>query len=109
MYCRAADTATALCWTAVRIDVKGWGARCYGDRSNEGPVALQGGVAIWCLRYITKFCWVGKHVNIIVKPKKLPNPRPTQPKKKKVIIGNWATFSLHKYLVVFSWVGIGFI
>ena len=35
----------------------------------------------------------------------LPNPRPTQPKKKYAKSGIWATFSHRKY---FSWVGIDF-
>ena len=35
---------------------------------------------IGCLRF-SKLCWVGKHINIIMKPMKFPNPRPAQPKK----------------------------
>ena len=32
-----------------------------------------------CLRY-TKLCWVGKHVNMIMKPTNSPTQGPTQPK-----------------------------
>ena len=39
-------------------------------------------------------------------PKKLPNPRPIQPKKKKVKSGIWATFFPQQN--IFSWVGIDF-
>ena len=34
-----------------------------------------------CLRY-TKFCWVGKHINIILKPSGSTTPGQTQPNKK---------------------------
>ena len=32
-------------------------------------------------------CWVGKYINIIMKPTQLPNPRPTQPQKNQVKSG----------------------
>ena len=45
-----------------------------------------------CLRY-TKLCWVGKHVNMIMKPTNSPTQGPTQPKNNQGKSGIWATFS----------------
>ena len=55
----------------------------------------------------TKFCWVGKHVNIIMKPTdQLPNPRPTQPKKKKEVkSGNLGHF-FSPQQIFFGWLGL---
>ena len=44
-----------------------------------------------CLRFTT-LRWVGKHVKYY-ETDELPNPRPTQPKKKIVQSGIWTTFS----------------
>ena len=62
--------------------------------------------AIGCLRY-SKFCWVGKHINIVMKPSNSPTQghNPTQEK-----IGQKVAFGpLFPTAYNFSWVGIGFI
>ena len=47
-------------------------------------------------------CWVGKHENIIMKLTNSPNPRPTQPEKKKKVkkSGNRVTFPHSQYFFV---------
>ena len=59
---------------------------------------------IGCLRF-TKFCWVGKHVSITVKPTN--SPTQGQPNLRKITfkvafgpLGIWATFSHSKYVSV---------
>ena len=56
------------------------------------------------LRYY-KLCWVGKHVNIIMKPTNSPTHGQPNPRKfgLKVAIG-----PLFPTASIFSWVGIGF-
>ena len=48
----------------------------------------------------TKFCWVGKHVNIFHETDELPNPRPTQPRKTRLKVTFWATFSHGNFFFV---------
>ena len=54
-------------------------------------------------------CWVGKHIpgKYFDENEELPNPRPTQPKKKKRLKG--AIGPLFPTANIFSWVGIDFI
>ena len=61
---------------------------------------------IGCLQY-TKFCWAGKHVNIIMKPTNSQTRGQPNPRKIRLKRGIWATFS-HSTNIL-SWVGIGFI
>ena len=71
-----------------------------------GSPDVTSGELLGCLRF-TKFCWVGKHVNIILKPTNSPQPKanPTQEKNGlKVAFGpRFPTAN------IFSWVGVGFI
>ena len=48
-------------------------------------------VLIECLRY-TKFCWVGKHIDIFMKPSNSPTQGQPNPRKIRLKSGIWATF-----------------
>ena len=41
----------------------------------------------------TKLCWVGKHIDIIIKPTNSPTQGQLNPEKNEVKSGLWATFS----------------
>ena len=56
-----------------------------------------------CLRY-TKFWWVGKHVNIIMKPTNSPTQGQPNPKKNRLKVAFGPFFPTAKYF--FLWVGI---
>ena len=45
---------------------------------------------------IYKLCWVGKHINVIIKPTNSPTQGQPNPRK----IGIWGTFSHSKYFFV---------
>ena len=64
-----------------------WGAGYSGQRQDKLSTILR------CSRY-TKLWWVRKHVlrKYYYETDELPNPRPTQPKKKQVKSGVWTTF-----------------
>ena len=49
-------------------------------------------VLIECLRY-TKFCWVGKHIDIFMKPSNSPTQGQPNPRKIRLKSGLWTTFS----------------
>ena len=50
---------------------------------------------VGCLRY-TKFCWVGKNINIFMKPTNAPTQGQPNPRKIRFNSGNWVTFSHSK-------------
>ena len=54
----------------------------------------------------TKFCWVEKHVNTILKPKNSPNQGQPNPRKIRLKVAFGLRFPTAND---FSWVGIGFI
>ena len=54
---------------------------------------------IWCLWY-TKFCWVGKHIDIIMKPTNSPTQGQPNPRKFRFKSGIWATFSQSNFFFV---------
>ena len=58
-----------------------------------------------CLRF-TKFCWVGKHINIIVKPTNSPIQGRPNPRKIRLKVASGPLFPTANE---FSWVGIDFI
>ena len=60
---------------------------------------------IGCLRH-TKFCWVGKHVNIIMKPTKSPTQGQLNPRNTRLKVAFGPPFPTASML---SWVGIGYI
>ena len=48
----------------------------------------------------TKFCWVGKRINNIMKPMNSPTQGRPNPRKNRLKVANWATFSHSKYFFV---------
>ena len=56
-------------------------------------------LAIGCWRF-TKFCWVGKHINITMKPTSSPTQGQRNPRKNRLKSGVWATLSHSKYFFV---------
>ena len=58
-----------------------------------------------CLRF-TKFCWVGQHMNIIMKP--MNSPRRGQPNPRK-IGQKWHLGHFYPHQIFFWWVGIDFV
>ena len=54
----------------------------------------------------TKFCWVGKHINIIMKPSNSPSQGQTNPRKNRVKVAFGPLFPTE---INFSWVGISLI
>ena len=58
-----------------------------------------------CLRF-TKLCWVGKHVNISMKPTNSPTQGQSNPRKNRSRVAFGPLFPTAN---TFSWVGIGFI
>ena len=64
-------------------------------------------LVIGCLRF-TKLWWIGKHVNIFMKPMNSPTQgQQPNPRKKRLRVAFGPLFSHSKN--IFSWVGIGFI
>ena len=72
-----------------------------------GTTTIAATITLGCFAMVgkhTKFCWVGKHVNIMTKPTNSPTQGQPNPRKKYVKSGIWATFlPTTNY---FSWVGI---
>ena len=60
---------------------------------------------IGCLRFTT-LCWVGKHVNVIMKPTNSPTQGQPRPRKVRFKVAFGPLFPTES---IFSWVGIGFI
>ena len=58
-----------------------------------------------CLRF-TKFCWVGKHANIIMKPMNSPTQGQPNPRKIRLKVAFGPLFPTRD---IFWWVGIDFI
>ena len=54
----------------------------------------------------TKFCWVGKHVNVSMKPTNFPTQGQPNPRKIRLKVAFGLRFPTAND---FSWVGIGFI
>ena len=52
-----------------------------------------------CWRFTT-FCWVGEHINIVVKPTNAPTQGQPNPRKIRLKVAFWATFSHSKYFFV---------
>ena len=46
---------------------------------------MSGNIKLGCLR-CTKFCWVGKHINIIIKPTNSPTQGQPNPRKIRLIV-----------------------
>ena len=61
-------------------------------------------LVLGCLRF-TKLCWVGKHVNIIMKPTNSPTQGQLNPRRNRLKV---AFGPLLATVNNFSWVGIGF-
>ena len=62
---------------------------------------------IGCLRS-TKLCWVGKHINVIMKPTDSPTQGQPNPRKVRLKSVIWATFSQSKYFFVgWDWFHVG--
>ena len=59
-------------------------------RVTIGPT--EGGVSIRDVLRSTKFCWIGKHVNIVMKPTNSPTQGQPNPRKNRLKVAFGATF-----------------
>ena len=62
----------------------------------------------WGVWRFTKLCWVGKRINIVIKPTISPTQGQPNPRKNRWKVAFWATFAHSKYFFVgWDWFHVG--